>query len=450
MNDVSSLWQNVLDAIKGSVNAPTFKTWFEPIKPISLSKNCLTLSVNSPFAKEWLESRYLGLIAETTQKVINPSTKVKIIVEAGVSNKLTTAFDDDMDLSQLGVNLKSSSISFNTKYTFDTFISGNSNRFASSAAQAVSENPGKSYNPLFIYGGVGLGKTHLLHAIGQYVLKLFPNLVVKYVSAEKFLNDFINAIRFKKLFTFKESYRNNDVLLVDDIHFLEEKEASQEEFFHTFNTLHGTNRQIVLSSDRSPKDLSALEDRLRSRFEWGLVTDIQPPDLETRIAILNKYCERERLTVPDATLNLIAEKISSNIRELEGAVTRVVAYAALTGSGLDLSTAKNVLKDILPEDKDYKISTQKIIKEVSKYFSIPINTLISSKRSQLIAHARQVAMFLCRELTSDSLPTIGKSFGNRDHTTVLYARTKINELISKDKDVYKQVHEITNKIKSGF
>ena len=450
MNDVSSLWQNVLDAIKGSVNAPTFKTWFEPIKPISLSKNCLTLSVNSPFAKEWLESRYLGLIAETTQKVINPSTKVKIIVEAGVSNKLTTAFDDDMDLSQLGVNLKSSSISFNPKYTFDTFISGNSNRFASSAAQAVSENPGKSYNPLFIYGGVGLGKTHLLHAIGQYVLKLFPNLVVKYVSAEKFLNDFINAIRFKKLFTFKESYRNNDVLLVDDIHFLEEKEASQEEFFHTFNTLHGTNRQIVLSSDRSPKDLSALEDRLRSRFEWGLVTDIQPPDLETRIAILNKYCERERLTVPDATLNLIAEKISSNIRELEGAVTRVVAYAALTGSGLDLSTAKNVLKDILPEDKDYKISTQKIIKEVSKYFSIPINTLISSKRSQLIAHARQVAMFLCRELTSDSLPTIGKSFGNRDHTTVLYARTKINELISKDKDVYKQVHEITNKIKSGF
>jgi len=450
MNDVSSLWQNVLDAIKGSVNAPTFKTWFEPIKPISLSKNCLTLSVNSPFAKEWLESRYLGLIAETTQKVINPSTKVKIIVEAGVSNKLTTAFDDDMDLSQLGVNLKSSSISFNTKYTFDTFISGNSNRFASSAAQAVSENPGKSYNPLFIYGGVGLGKTHLLHAIGQYVLKLFPNLVVKYVSAEKFLNDFINAIRFKKLFTFKESYRNNDVLLVDDIHFLEEKEASQEEFFHTFNTLHGTNRQIVLSSDRSPKDLSALEDRLRSRFEWGLVTDIQPPDLETRIAILNKYCERERLTVPDATLNLIAEKISSNIRELEGAVTRVVAYAALTGSGLDLSTAKNVLKDILPEDKDYKISTQKIIKEVSKYFSIPINTLISSKRSQLIAHARQVAMFLCRELTGDSLPTIGKSFGNRDHTTVLYARTKINELISKDKDVYKQVHEITNKIKSGF
>ncbi len=450
MNDVSSLWQNVLDSIKGSVNAPTFKTWFEPIKPISLSKNCLTLSVNSPFAKEWLESRYLGLIAETTQKVINPSTKVKIIVEAGVSNKLTTAFDDDMDLSQLGVNLKSSSISFNTKYTFDTFISGNSNRFASSAAQAVSENPGKSYNPLFIYGGVGLGKTHLLHAIGQYVLKLFPNLVVKYVSAEKFLNDFINAIRFKKLFTFKESYRNNDVLLVDDIHFLEEKEASQEEFFHTFNTLHGTNRQIVLSSDRSPKDLSALEDRLRSRFEWGLVTDIQPPDLETRIAILNKYCERERLTVPDATLNLIAEKISSNIRELEGAVTRVVAYAALTGSGLDLSTAKNVLKDILPEDKDYKISTQKIIKEVSKYFSIPINTLISSKRSQLIAHARQVAMFLCRELTSDSLPTIGKSFGNRDHTTVLYARTKINELISKDKDVYKQVHEITNRIKSGF
>jgi chromosomal replication initiator protein len=238
------------------------------------------------------------------------------------------------------------------------------------------------------------------------------------------------------------------VLLVDDIQFLEEKEASQEEFFHTFNALHGTNRQMVLSSDRPPKDLSTLEERLRSRFEWGLVTDIQPPDLETRTAILKKYCERENLSVDDGVINLIAEKISSNIRELEGAITRVVAFASITGTKPDTDIAKNVLKDMIPTDIDYKISSQRIIKEVSKYFSLPINTLVSSKRNQYIAHARQVAMYLCRELTNESLPAIGKFFGNRDHTTVLYAISKINEKISKESEIYKQVQELTNKIKS--
>ncbi|MCL4377654.1 MAG: chromosomal replication initiator protein DnaA [Actinobacteria bacterium] len=442
-------WKNVLDSIKSVVNIPTFKTWFEPIKPVSFKKNILTISVNSPFAKEWLESRYLDLLTDLTQKAINPASKLKIIIDADISDKSMSYFDDGSKVTGGSSQSAVASVNFNIKYTFDSFVTGNSNRFAYTAALAVSENPGKSYNPLFIYGGAGLGKTHLLNAIGQYVLKLYPGLVVKYVSAEKFLNDFINALRYKNILSFKESYRNNDVLLVDDIQFLEEKEASQEEFFHTFNALHGTNKQIVLSSDRSPKDLSTLEDRLRSRFEWGLVTDIQPPDLETRIAILKKYTEREKLNTSDSILNLIAEKITSNIRELEGAVTRVVAFSSLTGAPPDLNLAKNVLKDIMPDDKDYKVSIQKIIKEVSKYFSIPINTLISSKRSQLIAHARQIAMFLCRELTSDSLPTIGKAFGNRDHTTVIYAITKINELITKDKDVYKQVQEITNKVKSN-
>ncbi|GAH91612.1 unnamed protein product, partial [marine sediment metagenome] len=326
----------------------------------------------------------------------------------------------------------------------------NSNRFACTACLAVSEKPGKTYNPLFIYGGVGLGKTHLLHAIGQYTLQLYPDKIVKYVSAERFLNDFINSLRYKNIFAFKENYRNNDVLLVDDIHFLEDKEASQEEFFHTFNALHDTNRQIVLSSDRSPKNISTLEERLRSRFEWGLVTDITPPDLETRLAILKKYSEREKISVPDDILNLIAEKITSNIRELEGSLTRIAAFTSLTKSKPDLVIAKNILKDILPDDKEHKTSILTIIKEVSKYFSIPINDILSAKRNKFISHARQLAMYLSRDLTSSSLPRIGKSFGDRDHSTVIYAISKIADLIKTDRDVYRQIQEITNKIKTSI
>ncbi|MBM3708976.1 MAG: chromosomal replication initiator protein DnaA [Actinobacteria bacterium] len=449
MNSLDDLWKKVLNNIKGCVNTPTFKTWFEPIKPVSIKKNTITISVNSSFAKEWLESRHLNTITMSAQKAVSPQTKIKIIIEPDVLGDTDSLAEEESPTSRLPNKFKKDPVLFNPKYSFDTFVEGNGNRFAYTAAQVVSEKPGKAYNPLFIYGGVGLGKTHLLHAIGQYVLKLYPNLVVKYVSAEKFLNDFINALRYKNMITFKESYRNNDVLLVDDIQFLEEKEASQEEFFHTFNTLHGTNRQIVLSSDRAPKDLSTLEERLKSRFEWGLVTDIQPPNLETRIAILKKYSEREKLEISDQILNLIAEKITSNIREMEGAVIRIVAFASFTKTEPDLPLARGILKDMIPDDKEYKISNQKIIKEVSRYFSIPINTLIGSKRSQYIAHARQIGMYICRNLTSDSLPSIGKAFGNRDHTTVIYAITKINELISRDRDVYKQVQEITNRVKSS-
>ena len=447
MEVLNSLWKNVLDSVKGKVNTPTFKTWFEPIIPISLKKNLLTVSVSSQFAKEWLESRYLEILLAAVQKIIDPAAKLVITVGSGATDKDPVATEEE----PVAKNRKTSSpaaIGFNPKYSFDSFVEGSSNRFAYTAALAVSEKPGKAYNPLFIYGGVGLGKTHLLHAIGQYVLKHNSNFIVKYVSAEKFLNDFINALRYKNVFSFKESYRNNDILLVDDIQFLEEKEASQEEFFHTFNALHGTNKQIVLSSDRPPRDLSTLEDRLRSRFEWGLVTDIQPPDLETRIAILDKYAERENLRVDREVIGLIAERINSNIRELEGAVTRVVAFASLTGSLADIATARNVLKDMMPEDREYRITSQRIIREVSKYFSIPINILVGSKRNQYIARARQLAMYLCRELTSDSLPAIGRVFGNRDHATVIYAVTKINELISKESDVYKHVKEITSRLKS--
>jgi len=453
MSDLETIWENTLKDIKNKINLPTYKAWFEHITPLSLKKNCLTVSVGSSFAKEWLESRYSNLLSDSIKKVINNSCKIKIVTAPESLESTERYYDEYIDESiesAYYLNKKIKNSTFNTKYTFDTFIVGNSNRFACTASLAVSEKPGNTYNPLFIYGGVGLGKTHLLHAIGQYTLQLHPDKIVKYVSAERFLNDFINALRYKNIFAFKENYRNNDVLLVDDIHFLEDKEASQEEFFHTFNALHDTNRQIVLSSDRSPKNISTLEERLRSRFEWGLVTDITPPDLETRMAILKKYSEREKISVPDDILNLIAEKITSNIRELEGSLTRIAAFTSLTKSKPDLVIAKNILKDILPDDKEHKTSIQTIIKEVSKYFSIPINDILSAKRNKFISHARQLAMYLSRELTSSSLPRIGKSIGDRDHSTVIYAISKIADLIKTDRNVYRQIQEITNKIKTSI
>lgn len=450
--EINSIWQNILTDIKSNINLPTYKTWFENIHPRSLKKNVLTVSVASPFAKEWLESRYLSLLNNSTKKIAGAGCKIKIITQTPDRAEEGLLFNNEpLEINEKNEpnNRSSEEVLFNSKYTFDTFVVGSGNRFAGTASLAVSENPGKTYNPLFIYGGVGLGKTHLLHAIGQYTKQLFPNLTVKYVSAEKFLNDFINALRYKNISSFKNSYRNNDILLVDDIQFLEEKEASQEEFFHTFNALHDTNRQIVLSSDRPPRSIATLEERLRSRFEWGLVTDIKPPDLETRMAILKKYSERERLTVSDDILNLIAARVTSNIRELEGALTRVVAFSSLTNSKPDLDTAKNILKDILPEDKEYKISIPKIVKEVSRFFSIPINDILSAKRNKFISHARQLAMYLARELTSSSLPQIGKAIGDRDHTTVIYAVSKIAGLITKDRNVYMEMQEITNAIKKS-
>jgi len=452
MADLENIWKNILEDIKSKINLPTYKTWFEHITPLTLKKNLLTISVNSSFAKEWLESRYLNLLSSSIKKVTNDSCKLKIVTNPNYPKSTASYYDEYINEnveSARSYNKKADLSTFNTKYSFDTFVVGNGNRFACTASLAVSEKPGKTYNPLFIYGGVGLGKTHLLHAIGQYTAQLHPEKTVKYVSAEKFLNDFINALRYKNILAFKDSYRNNDVLLVDDIQFLEEKEASQEEFFHTFNTLHDTDRQIILSSDRPPRSISTLEERLRSRFEWGLVTDIKPPDLETRLAILKKYSEREEIVVSNDILNFIAEKITSNIRELEGALTRIVAFASLTKSKPDLTIAKNILKDILPDDIEQRVSIQKTIKEVSRYFSISINDILSAKRNKFISHARQLAMYLSRELTSSSLPRIGKAFGNRDHSTVIYAVNKISNLINKDRNVYVQIQEITNKIKTS-
>jgi chromosomal replication initiator protein len=335
----------------------------------------------------------------------------------------------------------------NPKYTFETFVIGSSNRFAHAAAVAVAEAPAKAYNPLFVYGDSGLGKTHLLHAIGHYAQSLYQGVKVRYVSSEEFTNDFINMIRDGKQDGFRRRYRDVDVLLVDDIQFLENKEGTQEEFFHTFNTLHNASKQIVISSDRAPKRLVTLEDRLRSRFEWGLLTDVQPPELETRIAILRKKAVQDRLKVPADALEYIASRISTNIRELEGALIRVTAFASLNRQSVDLQLAEFVLKDLIPEAQGPEITASTIMGQTASYFGLSIDDLCGTSRSRVLVTARQIAMYLCRELTDLSLPKIGQQFGGRDHTTVMHADKKIRSLMAERRSIYNQVTELTNRIK---
>jgi chromosomal replication initiator protein len=341
--------------------------------------------------------------------------------------------------------------SLNAKYTFDTFVIGSSNRFAHAAAVAVAEAPAKAYNPLFIYGESGLGKTHLLHAIGHYARSLYPGTRVRYVSSEEFTNEFINSIRDGKGDAFRKRYRDVDILLVDDIQFLASKESTQEEFFHTFNTLHNANKQIVLSSDRPPKQLVTLEDRLRNRFEWGLTTDVQPPELETRIAILRKKAVQEQLNAPPEVLEFIASRISRNIRELEGALIRVTAFASLNRQPVDLGLTEIVLKDLIPggEDSSPEITAPAIMAATADYFGLTVEDLCGSSRSRVLVTARQIAMYLCRELTDLSLPKIGAQFGGRDHTTVMHADRKIRALMAERRSIYNQVTELTNRIKNG-
>lgn len=335
----------------------------------------------------------------------------------------------------------------NPKYTFETFVIGSSNRFAHAAAVAVAEAPAKAYNPLFIYGDSGLGKTHLLHAIGHYAQSLYDGARVRYVSSEEFTNDFINSIRDHKADNFRGRYRAVDILLVDDIQFLEGKEQTQEEFFHTFNTLHNSNKQIVISSDRAPKQLVTLEDRLRNRFEWGLITDVQPPELETRIAILRKKAIQEGLAAPPEVLEYIASRISTNIRELEGALIRVTAFASLNRQSVDLQLTEVVLKDLITEDAGSEITVATIMASTAAYFGLSIDDLCGGSRSRVLVTARQIAMYLCRELTDMSLPKIGQQFGGRDHTTVMHADRKIRSLMAERRSIYNQVNELTTRIK---
>lgn len=337
----------------------------------------------------------------------------------------------------------------NPKYTFDSFVIGQSNRFAHAAAFAVSETPASAYNPLFIYGGSGLGKTHLLHAIGHYAKSLYPGLRVRYVNSEEFTNDFINSIRDNNGITFKQIYRNVDMLLIDDIQFLAGKDSTQEEFFHTFNALHNHQKQVVITSDLPPKQLTGFAERMRSRFEWGLITDVQPPELETRIAILSKKAQNEGLNVPDDVMEYIASHISTNIRELEGALIRVTAFASLQGQPVDMQLAEQVLKDLLLDDGAQEITASQVLQATAGYFDVTIEDLRSKSRSRTLVNARQIAMYLLRELTDMSLPRIGQELGDRDHTTVMYADRKIRNLMAERRPIFNQVTELTNRIKQG-
>lgn len=416
---LSEIWQKTLNILKKEFTSEVgFRTWIEPIEPISMNSDTIILCVPNEFLVNILSSRYSLLIQSAIQQLTMKEYLIKFVLPTYVKEKL--------DIENYGTD-SSINLMLNPKYTFDKFVIGNNNRFAHAAALAVAEAPAKSYNPLFLYGGVGLGKTHLMHAIGHYVLNLNSKARVLYVSSEKFTNELINSIKDDRNEEFRNKYRNIDLLLIDDVQFIAGKDRTQEEFFHTFNALYESNKQIVLSSDKPPKEIKTLEERLRSRFEWGLIADMQSPDYETRMAILTKKAQLERINVTSDVISFIANNISSNIRELEGALNRVVAYSSLTNKEISVNTAENALKDILSNNKDKIINSDLIQSIVAKYFDIKQEDFKSKKRSREIAYPRQIAMYLCRELTDMSLPKIGNDFGGRDHTTVLHAYEKISE-----------------------
>jgi chromosomal replication initiator protein len=469
--DPATLWDSVVEEL--AVESPSSRAFLAATRPLGVLQvgEGATFLVEAPnaFTKDFLEIRVKTSINEILTKRMNQNVSIAVQINENLeqpnsfssSNSTNDSTGVEVDpianpneLSpKVGTGRGSDGRSnepsqLNPRYIFETFVIGASNRFAHAAAVAVAEAPAKAYNPLFIYGESGLGKTHLLHAIGAYAKELYGNVRVKYVSSEEFTNDFINSIRDDKASTFQKRYRDLDILLVDDIQFLENKERTQEEFFHTFNTLYNANKQIVVSSDRPPKQLTTLEDRLRSRFEWGLITDIQPPELETRIAILRKKAAQDKLNAPDDVLEYIASKISSNIRELEGALIRVTAFASLNRQPVDLGLAEIVLKDLIPNEAGPEITSSTIMAQTASYFSLSLDDLCGTSRSRVLVNARQIAMYLCRELTELSLPKIGETFGGRDHTTVMHADRKIRQLMAERRSIYNQVNELTTRIKS--
>jgi chromosomal replication initiator protein len=438
-----TLWNEVAGRLKGALNETTYRTWFAEAEGAELSDDAFVLGVPNDFTREWIEGHFLGLIGAAVRDVTGQERRVALSVSE--RRPMDTPVPAELPRQRAGGAAESG---MNPKYTFDLFVIGSSNRFAHAAALAVAEAPAQAYNPLFIYGGTGLGKTHLMQAIAQYVAEHSSDLSVRYVTSETFMNDFINSLRDKRIEGFKQRYRTYDLLLVDDVQFFEHKERIQEEFFHTFNSLYEAGSQIVMSSDRPPRDIATLEERLRSRFEWGLITDIQPPDLETRIAILRKKVKTDGIQVADPqVLSFIASRISTNIRELEGALTRVVAFSSLTGRPLSVELAEDVLKDVFPQGEAAEVSIRRIQELVSERFELTMDELCGDKRSQNIVYPRQVAMYLSRELTDSSLPKIGKEFGGRDHTTVIHATSKIARLIREDRSVYNLVQELTARVK---
>ncbi|WP_026675514.1 chromosomal replication initiator protein DnaA [Alkalihalobacterium bogoriense] len=448
MENLNDLWDHALASMEAKVSKPSFETWLKATKASELENDTITITAPNEFARDWLENRYSGLIAETLEDITGTSLQVKFIIpqnqiedfgieqEVKKSPKETVQVNGEIPKSML-----------NPKYTFNTFVIGSGNRFAHAASLAVAEAPAKAYNPLFIYGGVGLGKTHLMHAIGHYVIDHNPNAKVVYLSSEKFTNEFINSIRDNKAVNFRNKYRNVDVLLIDDIQFLAGKEQTQEEFFHTFNALHEESKQIVISSDRPPKEIPTLEDRLRSRFEWGLITDITPPDLETRIAILRKKAKAENLDIPNEVMLYIANQIDTNIRELEGALIRVVAYSSLINQDMNADLAAEALKDIIPNSKPKVLTIGDIQKAVGEQYGVKLEDFKAKKRTKSVAFPRQIAMYLARELTEASLPKIGGEFGGRDHTTVIHAHEKISKLLSTDDELQQKIQELMSELR---
>ncbi|MGW0160294.1 chromosomal replication initiator protein DnaA [Mycobacterium sp. NPDC003323] len=480
-----TVWNNVVAELNGetpfgetvnggpreSTLSAQQRAWLKLVKPLVITEGFALLSVPTAFVQNEIErglrepiiaalSRQLGQRVELGVRIATPEPDDDPEPENPQDSADTEEVDDDLEAlasaeaswpsyfnrSQQAATASDNSVTLNRRYTFETFVIGSSNRFAHAATLAISEAPARAYNPLFIWGESGLGKTHLLHAAGNYAQRLFPGMRVKYVSTEEFTNDFINSLRDDRKASFKRSYRDVDILLVDDIQFIEGKDGIQEEFFHTFNTLHNANKQIVISSDRSPKQLATLEDRLRTRFEWGLITDVQPPELETRIAILRKKAQMDRLDVPDDVLELIASRIERNIRELEGALIRVTAFASLSKTTIDKSLAEIVLRDLIADTSTMQISTATIMAATAEYFETSVDELRGPGKTRALAQARQIAMYLCRELTDLSLPRIGEAFG-RDHTTVMYAERKIRDGMAERREIFDHVKELTTRIK---
>lgn len=431
--EIEELWNKILETFKKELSPQAYNSWFSQTKVVKFDEDELIISAPGEFCKDWLEKHYTGFIKDIFKRTLNSDDNLKIgfrIAEQKFPAPSRSA--PKKKTKKEDIFFKNTSLLLNQKYTFDDFVVGNSNRFAHAACLAVSQSPAKAYNPLFVYGGVGLGKTHLIQAIGNYITQHDGKTRVLYISSEKFTNELINSIKDGSTAAFRDKYRSVDILLIDDIQFLAGKERTQEEFFHTFNTLYESNKQIVITSDRPPKDITTLEERLISRFEWGLTTDIQPPDFETRIAILRKKAQAENLNVPNEVIDFIAEKIPSNIRQLEGALTKLTAYSILTKKELSISSAQNILKDVIPLENK-KISINQIQKAVTDYYTIKTSFLLSKKRTKDVVLARQVAIYLSRELTALSLNSIGEAFGRRDHTTVLHSYTKIKNKIEKDK-----------------
>ncbi|HSY14628.1 MAG TPA: chromosomal replication initiator protein DnaA [Jatrophihabitantaceae bacterium] len=480
--DLLAVWTRAITRFDESVR-PHQRAWLAQTRPLGLVEDTALLAAPNDWVKEYLDTRLRPLIVSALSEELGRDIQIAVTVQradeqnqaeqsADLGDDLADAFGEDVDDdagdtftapdpwqnsnrsdsfggSNGGRHAQSvdRDARLNPKYTFDTFVIGSSNRFTHAAAVAVAEAPAKAYNPLFIYGDSGLGKTHLLHAMGHYAKRLFPSLKVRYISSEEFTNDFINSLRDDKMHAFQSRYRSVDLLLIDDIQFLERAERTQEEFFHTFNTLHNANKQIVISSDRSPRQLSTLEDRLRTRFEWGLITDVQAPDLETRIAILRKKASQEGMNPPPEVMEFIASKIQSNIRELEGALIRVTAFASLNRQDVGMKLAETVLKDLISDADAPEITAATIMAVAAEYFSISIDDITSASRSKVLVNARQIAMYLCRELTDLSLPKIGELFGGRDHTTVMHADRKIRGLMTERMSVYNQITEMTSRIK---